>query len=146
VATNNVSPKDYIIGVIIFVFMISGGIWLLASLNSGTGGVIANDARYESFNKTFNVYDNVTTQVEGIRSNIENSDSELGGFGALNALINSAWNGVKFLFSSFGFMNSVFGGLSSMFGLPVWIGGLMILLVVTIIAFAIWAAIFQTNW
>ena len=145
-ATNNVSPKDYIIGVIIFVFMISGGIWLLASLNSGTGGVIANDARYESFNKTFNVYDNVTTQVEGIRSNIENSDSELGGFGALNALINSAWNGVKFLFSSFGFMNSVFGGLSSMFGLPVWIGGLMILLVVTIIAFAIWAAIFQTNW
>jgi len=146
VATNNISPKDYIIGVIIFTFMITGGIWLLSSLNSSTGGVLSADARYDSFNKTFNVYENVTTQVQGIRSNIENSDSELGGFGALNALINSAWNGVQFLFSSFGFMDSVFIGISSVFGLPSWIGGLLILLVVTIIAFAIWAAIFQTNW
>jgi protein-S-isoprenylcysteine O-methyltransferase Ste14 len=115
-------------------------------LNQETGGTISNDPRYSDFNRTFNVYDNVTTQVTSIKENIVNADTDFGAFGVLNSLIATSWQGVKLLFSSFGFMDSVFGGLSTMFGIPSWVGGFAILLIIVIIAFAIWAAIFQTQW
>lgn len=144
--TNQVSPKDYIIGIIIFTFVVVGGISLLGILDTGTNGKISQDPRYSDFNQTFNVYDNVTNQVGNIRDNIVNADTDFGVFGVLNSLIATSWQGVKLLFSSFGFMDAVFGGLSTVFGLPAWVGGLLILLVIVIIAFAIWAAIFQTQW
>ena len=147
-AVNSVSPKDYIIGIIIFTLFVVGGVSMLSILDLGSSGVISNDPRYADFNDTFNVYENVTTQVGGIKSNIieANNLKDFGFFGVLNSLIASSWQGVKLLFSSFGFMDAVFGGLSTIFGLPAWVGGLMILLVVVIIGFAIWAAIFQTQW
>jgi len=144
--TGNPSPKDYIIGIIVFTFIIVGGISILGTLNHGSGGIISQDSRYNAFNTTFNKYDNVTTQVQDIRSNIVNADTDFGVFGVLNSLIATTWQGIKLLFSSFGFMDGVFGGLSTMFGIPAWVGGLLILMVVTMIAFAIWAAILQTNW
>ena len=104
---------------------------------------ITGDATYTQFNKTFNKLDQVTDKVEGLQSSIDDAEPEQGLFGVLNSLISTAWNSLKLVFTSFGFMDGVFSGMYAVFGVPAWIPALIILIVVVIIAFEIWRAIFQ---
>jgi hypothetical protein len=63
----------------------------------------------------------------------------------LNSLIASAWQSLRLLFSSFGFMDAVFEGVHDLFGVPKWVSGLASLLITVLIAFAIYSAVFQTK-
>jgi hypothetical protein len=143
---SNANPKTYVLGIIAFTLVILGGMAMLGDLNSGSGGVISSDSRYSEFNNTFNRYDDLDTQVNTIKGNIEDEEGGGGVFGFLDNLVNSAWSSIKLMFSSFNFMNDAFNGLSSMFGVPSWVGGLIILAVIVIIGFSIYAAVFQVNW
>lgn len=137
-------PKHYIIGIIIFTFVTVGGISILSELRQSNPAPF-NTEQFLLFNNTFNTYDDITTEVEGIRSNIESTDSQFGLFGFLDNLISGAWNSIKLLFQSFGFMDDVLTGVSGFFGVPVWATSLISLIITVIIAFAIYAAIFQRE-
>lgn len=141
---SEVLPRHYIIGIILFTFIIVGGISMLSMMNTEQSG-FTDDSRFQNFNNTFNVMDDVTTEVGDLQSGIENAETDFGVFGVLNSLISSAWNTLKLLFSSFGFMDAVFGGLTTVFGVPAWIPTLIGLLVVVLLAFAIYSAIFQRE-
>jgi len=134
--------RNYIIGIIIFVFFIVGGLAMMGILYKDKAS-ITGDESYTQFNKTFNKLDQVTDKVEGLQSSIEDAEPEQGLFGVLNSLISTAWNSLKLVFTSFGFMNGVFSGMYAIFGVPSWIPALIMLIVVVIIAFEIWRAIFQ---
>jgi hypothetical protein len=138
-------PSKYIAGVVIFIFMVMAGVAIFADVGLKNHQVLS-DPQYSEFNDTFNKYEDINTQVNTLKSGIENSGStDFGLFGILNSLINSAWQSLKLIFSSFGFVNDIFNGLSSFFGIPAWIPAILILLITVGLVFAIWAAIFQRE-
>jgi len=103
-----------------------------------------NDEKTQAFNDTFNVYNSLTTSVGSLQSSVEDTEQDWGIYGVVNALVGSAWNALRLLFSSLSFMNAVFVGLG-LFGVPSWVGGLATLAVITIIAFAIYSSIFKAE-
>jgi len=139
-----VLPRHYIMGIVLFTFFIVGGVSLLSMMNDTQSG-FTDDPRFDAFNSTFNVMDDVTTEVGDLESGISNTNPDPGIFGVLNGLISSAWNTLQLLFNSFSFMDSVFGGLTTVFGVPAWIPALIGLMITIVLAFAIYSAIFQTK-
>ena len=144
--SNETTPKHYLYGAILFSVMIIGVVSILTTLNTAEGGNFTSDERFSEFNSTFNIYDDLGTGTTGIKNSIENApESQFGVFGVLNSLINTAWQTLKNLFTSFKFVTTGIGGLSTIFGIPVWFTGAIGLLVIVMIAFSIWSAIFQKN-
>lgn len=139
-----VLPSQYIIGIILFTFVMVAGVAFLAEMNS-VDPTFTDDPKMEQFNDTFNKMSDVTSNVDSLQSNIEDADTDFGTFGVLNSLISSGWQTLKLLFSSFSFMDSAYAGLSTFFGLPAWIPLFIGMLVTVMLAFAIYAAIFQRE-
>ena len=134
--------KKYVIGVLLFAAMIVGGVSFIASLNIKDNSFGDSD-RIDDFNDTFSILDDVSTQVTALEGGITQADADPGLFGVLNSLIMSAWQSLKLTVNSFVFMDDVFNGLGPIFGIPVWIAGIITLIISVIIIFAIWSAIFQ---
>lgn len=138
------TPRSYIYGLIIFTFLIVGGLSIYASF-AAYNPTLAASTKYGSFNDTFNRYSTLNSSVSGLQTSITDSDAEIGVFGVLNGLINTAWNGLKFIFTSFGFMSDVGEGVTTVFGLPTWVPGILLLTITVMLAFTIWSAIFQSE-
>lgn len=132
------TPKSYIIGIVIFCLFIVGGVSMLGSFG-------ANTQQVQEFNKTFDKMNDVQEVTSDLQGSIENADTDFGAFGVLNSLISSAWQSLKLLFTSLGFMNSAFMGMVTFFGVPAWIPALFIAIIIVIVAFAIFGAIFQRD-
>lgn len=133
-----VIPKTYIIGIVMFCFFIVGGVSILASFG-------VNSQQVTDFNTTFDKMNDITQVSNDLRGSIENADTDFGAFGVLNSLISSAWQSLKLLFTSLSFMGDAYAALSTFFGVPAWIPGLLGGIVVIILIFAIWSAIFQRD-
>lgn len=136
-------PSTYILAIIVFSFMILGGVSLMGELRKSDATFMTGD-NMDRFNDTFNVYNDLSGSIDTLQSSVTSSQNDWGVLGVLNALIGGAWNGLVMLFRSMAFMNYVFAGLG-LFGVPSWVGGLMSLAVVVIIVFAIWSAIFRSE-
>lgn len=137
-------PRHYITGIIIFTFFIVGGVSMISILGD-SDATLTQDTKFQRFNQSFNVMGDVSSSVGDLESGITEADTDFGTFGVLNALISSAWQSVRLLFSSFGFMTGVWSGMSELFGVPAWVAGLIALLVTVMIAFAIYTLIFQRE-
>lgn len=138
------TPRTYIYGIIAFVFVISAGIYFVNQFAAENPAMVAG-SKYADFQGRFDQYQAVTDELGQIQSGITSANTDFGVFGVLNALVSSAWQSLKLLFASLGFMNDAYGGLSTVFGVPAFIPGLIILSVVAMIAFTIWSAIFQSE-
>ena len=144
-------PRHYIFGIIMFVFIILTGLYMINDLRNEVPGLLDSEDKddFDKFNLTFNQFDKINESISNIQSNVENpaGDEEglLGKFGMLESLISSAWNTLKLLVNSLSFMNDVFAGLTTIFGVPAFIPTLLILVVVVLIIFAIYSAIFQKD-
>lgn len=137
-------PRHYLFGVLAFTIFIVGGVSML-SIFKQADPTFASDDTYTRFNESFNQLSEVTTTVGALQTGITDADTDFGAFGVLNALISSAWQSLKLMFTSFGIMNDAYNGLSTVFGIPAWIPGIIILAVTIIIAFTIYSAIFQKE-
>jgi hypothetical protein len=140
----NVKPSQYIIGIVLFCFIIVGGISML-SIFADTDPTFTDDDDFNKFNESFNVLSDVSSQVDSLESSITEADTDFGVFGVLNSLISSSWQSLKLLFTSLSFMDDVFLGMSTMFGVPTWIPTIIVLALTVMIAFAIYSAIFQRE-
>jgi len=138
----DVKPSDYIMGIVMFVFMIVAGMAWFAEFNAEDSTMLDSD-KYAEFEESFDVVDDVTTQVEEIEESISGADSDFGLFGVLNALVKSAWQSLKLLFSSFEFMDDVYSGSQTVFGVPTFVATMVGLIITVIIAFGIYSLIFQ---
>lgn len=136
--------SNYLIGIVLFCFIIVGGVsvmGILRNADSSFGG-----DHYSSFNKSFNVMDDIETEVTDLQTGIESTeDQDFGTFGVLNALISKSWQSLRLFVSSFSFMNSAFSGATTVFGVPAWIPTLAGLIIAIVIIFAILSAIFQRG-
>jgi hypothetical protein len=138
------TPRSYVYGIIAFTLVIAGFMAMYADFSAVSPSMLGSP-QYGAFNSTFNTYNNVTSSVSILSSGITDADAEIGIFGVLNGLINTAWNSLKFIFTSFGFMSGVAGGLTTVFGVPLWIVSLLLLFVTVMLVFTIWSAIFQSE-
>lgn len=114
---------------------------------SGNPNYITNQDKYEQFEDSFNKYDSLEgniTKLGGDLTNYQDS-TDPSTFGVLGSLINSAWSVLQLMPTTLNFMGSAFSGLNTVLGIPKWVGTLISLIVVVIIVFAIWAAIFQRE-
>lgn len=136
-------PSIYILGIIFFMGIILAGFGMMGEFRQ-SDATFMSDNKTSAFNSTFNRYDELTASVTTIQGSVSTGGTSWGVFGVLNALIGSAWNALLLLFNSFGFMTAVFGGLT-LFGIPGWVGALLGLVVIVIIAFAIMSAIFRQE-
>ena len=137
------TPRTYIYGIILFTLIMVAGIGFMGIL--GADNPAMTTGKYDEFNKSMNKLTDVTEQVGSLDGGIQDAGAEFGTFGVLNALISSAWRTLQLLGTSLGFMSTAYGAMFSVFGIPTWIPGLISLLVVTLIVFTIFSAIFQTE-
>lgn len=137
-------PRHYIFGIIMFTFFVVGGMSILGILNEAKPSLNVTDG-YDQFNRSFNKLDDITIQVDTLESNIENADPDVGLFGVLNGLIQTAWNSLSLIFTSFSFMDGALEALSTVFGVPTWIPLIITLLITVVLVFAILSAIFQRE-
>ena len=140
----DVKPSHYIFGILGFVFFVMAGVSLIGEFRQAQP-TFGTDESFTEFNDTFNVYNEVESSVGQLEAGVTDAEPDMGVFGVLNSLIQSAWQTLVLTISSFGFMTAVFGGLSTVFGMPAWIGGLIVLAVSVMFVFAIFSAIFQRN-
>lgn len=130
--------RNLIIGMLIFCLVIGAGIFLIGSFG-------ANNDETNQFNATFNVIGNMSQDISSIRNSTAYAETDFGVFGVLNSLINSAWTGIKILFHTGDVVNAVGYDAEKMFGFPPIIPLVLGLIVIIIISFAIWGAIFQKD-
>lgn len=131
--------STYIIGGILFTFILVGGVAYVSSF------AVTDTSDLKQFNKTFNKYDQVLAYSNDTRDSIKLSDPDPGVLGFLNALIQTSWNTLKLTFTSISFIGDAITGISEFFPVPTWIPALILAIITIIIAFAIYAAIFQRG-
>lgn len=139
----DMKPSHYIVGIILFTFAIMGVLGLMTAFDQQDENFL-DDEEYYAFNTTFNKYDNLNSNIDELQGRLS-SDTEEGTFGVLNSLIKIGWNSLTTLLTSFSFMEDVFNGMTTFFGVPYWIPALIIMLITTLIIFAIFGAIFQKD-
>lgn len=131
-------PSTYVIGIIVFGMVIAGIVSMYSIVGSDLNG---NTTR---FNSTFNILDKASNSTTNMQTKLEGSSQDWGLWGVLNALIGSAWETFKLLFTSFGFMTIVFHGLEA-YGIPSWFTTGIIAIILAIIVFAIMSAILKAE-
>ena len=149
-----VLPRHYLIAGVIFTFFVIGIFYTLNMVENGsTGdgsdkvtGFIQSDKLTE-FNRTFNRVDNVTTDINTLKTKISVLQPEniLDVISLPIAFVSTAWSAMKVVIGMFGFMDASFVGLSSMLGIPVWIPNMIILVVIIVLVFSILAIIFGKD-
>ena len=147
-ATGETNPKDYLIGIVIFVMLSLGGIPMINEMRSDNPDLLTAGevTEYTKLYRTFQKLDDLNDSVSSIQGDITNTENkEFGVFGVLGGLINSAWNTLRFLFTSVGFMNDIFNGFTDFLGVPAWVGSCIIMLITIMIAFAIFKSIFKAD-
>jgi hypothetical protein len=140
---NTIKPSTYILSIIVFTFIILSGISLMGELRKSDPTYMAGED-VAQFNSTFNTYAELEGSIGSLQASVTNAQNDWGILGVVGALMGGAWNGLVLLFNSLNFMNLVFLGLG-VFGVPSWVGGLMSFVVIVIIAFAIWSAVFRSE-
>lgn len=136
-------PRTYVIGILLFGIIITGFVSLFSQVGDDLRGD-ESEISVEQFNKTFNQLDNAKESTENLKNKLTGDDKDWGIWGVLNALIGSAWETLKILFTSFSFMNVAFYGLA-MFGIPSWFISGIIAIITTILVFAVISAILKWN-
>lgn len=142
---NDVLPRHLLIGAIVFVLVIAGGVSMLGLFNDADSSFLAGNEKYVQFNESFNKLEDVTNTTTQLQGSVQNATTDFGLFGVLNSLIATSWNTLTAIFTSFDFFTAIFGGLNVVFEVPLWITGLVGLIIIVILVFAIWSAIFQRE-
>ena len=138
--------KNLIIGSLLFVVIITGGMFFLGSfLNYDSN--IDNTGKITVFNNTLNKATEVTAAAENIQTSVESISTNPGPLGWFDALFGSIYNGLKAMFSSLSFINTLMIESTNFFGFDVVTPMITLigLCVVVIIGFAIWSAITKVN-
>lgn len=140
-----VNPRDYITSIIIFTLIVGCVVAILAEFKADDPTFGDESPQFQTFNATFNKYDEISSQVSGWQNNVENVSQDNSALGVWDSLISGGWSMLSLLGKSTSFMAGVFTGVSSLFGLPAWITTLLYMLVIVMIIFAIYSAIFRKD-
>lgn len=135
--------STYLYGIIFFTMFIVGSIWLMAHF-SESSPAMTNSTKYSAFNSSFNRYTELNASLGNLEDSLDVGDG-LDITDIWNLLIGGAWQNLRLIGTSFGFMKDALLGLTTVFGVPAWIPLLLGGLITVLLIFAIWGAIFQRR-
>jgi len=137
--------RNYIIGALLFSIVIFSGVLMIGTFNTADSSL--DSSLLDPFNQSLSISDDVTTTVNTLENGIVNADLEgnTGPLGWLNTLLGTAWNGLKAISQTLRFIGVAMTQAAEMFGVPEQISGLVVLIPVVIIIFALIVAIIRVN-
>lgn len=135
--------KDYVVGIILFMIVVVSVIYISQTfVDNDENGYMSQD-QLDKFDSLFNKSSDVIEQTNSLKSNVESSNNtDFGTFGVLNALAGSSWQAIKVTTTSWSFMEKILFGLSDMFLIPRWLMSFIYSIILIIIIFSIYDAIF----
>ncbi len=135
--------RNYIIGAILFSIVIFGGVFVIGSFNSPD----LDSSRLSAFNESLGISSEVTATVGELSDTVSEvgSGSSPGALGWLNTLLGSVWGVLRTLMATLGFIGTAISEAGAFFGVPSQIMGLIILIPIIIIVFALIVAIIGVN-
>ena len=137
--------ENYMIGVILFIVVVSGGAYTL-TIFFNSDNTLDTTGEIDQFNASLNKAEDISESVEGIEQSIQSvTEVDAGVLGWINALVGSAFSGLKALGHTLGFMEVAAGELAGILGVPTFIVPLLFLVVIVIIGFAIWSAVMRVS-
>jgi hypothetical protein len=125
-----------------------GGLSLFAEFAAEKPDMLNDDYFSNLQNYTAILNETTISNIKSMESDFNSNQSSVGDFGWLDDLVGRGWNMVKGVgntFKLFSFAGSAMTGISNVLGFPQWFLGLVTLLVVILIIFAIFSAIFRTE-
>jgi len=140
--------RHYVIALIVFTMMVTGGVTLILSFQDQDAEFIpGNETDY--FNRTFNIYEDIEDATNEVQNKVEESkiesDSFIGNlFTAMDLFIVSVWAVIKTMATSLSFV-SIFGGISNFIGVSAWVGASITLMVTALIIFIIISVMFKKD-
>jgi hypothetical protein len=123
--------------------MITGGVMMMGTFSTADTTLDQN-GKVSQFNSTLNKASEIEASVGGIESSIEQAGSGRGPLGWLDAIVGSAYNGLKAIGNTMGFVQVAGQDAANIFNVPTIFVTLLSLIVTLIIGFAIWSAITKT--
>lgn len=140
--------QNLTLGTIIFVLVILGFLSIMYAASDKDSSLDRDEIN--RFNNTYNKYEGLSTSTQRIRGTIQNSTATQteGEFGAINSIVISSWGSIRNSFTTLGFMMDILSDTSIFFGvfaIPNWLTGLLVMMLVVIIGFSIWALAFQRK-
>jgi hypothetical protein len=140
-----VTTKDYVIGVIIFTMIVGCCAAIIAEFKSESPTLGDDSVEFENFNTTFYKYDQVSSTVGDWQSNMENVSQDNSALGVWDSLISGGWSILSLLGQSFSFMSGVFTGFAAVLGVPPFVAALAYLLIIVVIIFSVYSAVFRKD-
>ena len=140
-----VTLKSFIMAAIVMSAMVFVGTSMIADVVSENPDMQMGDDSTQ-FNRTFNKYQDLKTEAEGMEGGIKNSSIEDKSiFGPVASLIQGTWANVKGVFTSVSLVKTTFeNGLSgSNIEFPWWIGMIIGTLITALISFLLISAFWR---
>lgn len=132
--------QNYMIGIVVMIVIVTSGVLILGDFTA-IDSTLDNTNQVGQFNQTLAKADEITTSVTEIENSIKSVDK--GVLGWLDALVGSVFNGLQAVGNTLSFMDSAAHETGDIFGIPSEIIGLIILITIIIIGFAIYSAIMR---
>lgn len=138
-------PRDYVIGILIFVLVIAGGMTLI-DIGQSQNPDFIEPTIYSDFNESFNQ----RQQALNATQNLEDRVLDLNlpkPLAFLSVLFVKGYGVLTSLFSSLEFMEVIFTNIGRLYNiyLPSWVDELVIAIVSTFLIFSIVSAILQRD-
>jgi len=136
--------QNIMVGLILFLIVIGSGVYMVGSFVSIHDSSLDPNGVIQRFNTTLYQANAMTNTVNSMQSNLVNTTADKTGIlGWLNSLISTVFAGVTTLFTSLGFIAVALPIISQMLGIPTFIGGLLFMILIIIIVYAIWQAVMR---
>ena len=147
-------PRHFFYAAIVFTMLVTGVVSLLTMVIDGSDGStssavpeLMSSDRVTEFNKTFNIGEDLSASIGDLKSKMQGlkPTSKASVITLPIAFIETSWAMIKFIIDSFGFMDSAFDGLSAFLGIPSWVAGFIIAIIVILFVFSILTIIFGKD-
>lgn len=142
--------QNMIIGMIVFVVVLTGGVAYLGTFYHYDSTIDTING-ISNFNSTLNKAATVTADVNAIQTNIvsTNATGLAQAVNYFNIVFNGAFNGLKTMFDTTSMITSLPHDIGVAIGMSdttvTVMLGLLVLIVIVIVGFAIWASVMRVN-
>jgi hypothetical protein len=135
--------QNYMIGIILMIVIVTSGVLIMGDFTI-IDTTLDDTNEIGTFSRTLNKSAEITESVGNIETSIDRVTTEnTGVLGWLNALVGSVFNGLKAVGGTLSFMDVAAAETGEIFGIPSEILGLIMLITIIIIGFAIYSAIMR---
>jgi len=136
--------SSLIIGLVFGLMIILSGTFIISEINT-SDNTFYSQSEFTAFNNTFAKVDKMQEYSDKIEDSISNSKPKWFDLSGIGALIETVWSTLTSIFSSIDFMFTMVREIPVFFGIPPFLANLFIMVLIFIVGFAIFSAVWQND-